>query len=407
MWTLLATTLSAIGSSIEKDFDTDTAVKVYYVVQDSVDVDVACQDIECHTLVYYMNHSLRALPRYFKSNESYIFWSGDHTPLDNATVIISNVTNLKLIGNGANINCDGMSVGFLFNRSTDITLRDLNFMSCTRHHFHYAPVPLVFVDGNGLTLYGITLWGSGYGAIFIQDTLGVVDLKELTVVNSNTANHKLPQAISTVFYKQCFGQTPFLRIKDSTFVNNSNLKWGAIPGKYSPIPFAGGLTIRLECPRIDIEINNVTMRNNSGGDGGHLAILFGTNTCGNITIVESYFESGYSLEGSGVYAEFKNVTNLNADRAVCGECQGLLHIVNSSFVDNEVQYAGSGVYIIHRQLGTVCGMKRIKLTNCTFERNSVIKSGFGGIALHSINLVMTNYVLHNVPQFLIEIDNCT
>ena len=137
---------------------------------------------------------------------------------------------------------------------------------------------------------------------------------------------------------------------------------------------------------------NLTMKGNSGGDGGNLAILFGISTCGNVKIIGSHFESGYSLGGSGLYTEF-NMRGLLNENTICLPCQepyGALQTVNSTFINNRVQYAGSGVYIINRQLGTVCGMKRVKLTNCKFVNNSVIKSGFGGIALHSICLLYTS-----------------
>ena len=411
IWILVIVNLSDTGSSSEKELNnTDTTVKIYYVVQENVNTKIACPNVECHTLIHYMNYSLGPLPQYFKSNEVYSFWSGKHKPLDNATVIISNVTSLKLIGNEAKINCNGMSAGFLFDHSTDITLQNLEFTSCTGYHFHYASAPLIFISGCGLTLHGINISESRYGAFFIKDTLGTVELKELKVVNNNRANHRLPQAVSTstVFYKQCFGQRPFLRIKDSKFINNSNLKWGAFPEKNHSMPSAGGITIRLECPRVDVEINGVMMGNNSGGNGGNLAILSSRSTCANVTIVGSCFESGYSLEGSGVYADFKHTTNLTTEQAaVCGDCQGLLHIINSRFVDNKVQFVGGGVYIKYRQFGTICGTKGVKLTKCIFEKNSVIKSGFGGIALHSINLLMTNYVIHSIPQFSIEINKST
>ena len=237
---------------------------------------------------------------------------------------ISNVSNLTFTGNGAIINCDGKSMGFIFNHSANITLKNMEFVSCTRQHFHDAPATLTFVDGFGLILSTVKMWGSVYEAIFIKNTLGVVDLRKLTVANSNTGGQQLQHAGCTIIYNQCFNQTPHLMIKDSNFINNTKLARSrndnSIPGRNHSIPFAGGLTIHLECLSIDIEMINLTMKGNSGGDGGNLAILFGISTCGNVKIIGSHFESGYSLGGSGLYTEF-NMRGLLNENTICLPCQ--------------------------------------------------------------------------------------
>ena len=390
------------------------ALQVYFVVPENVATNVACQQIECHTLAYYMNYSIRSAPLYFRSNETYIFWSGNHHPLENATVIISNVSNLSLIGNGATIDCRSKSVGFLFKYSINITLQSLNFMSCARteNNFHLSAAPLSFISGFGLTLYRVQLWGSVSGAIFIKNTLGVVELGEVTVTNTNTANKNLPNAGSAIIYTQCFKQTPHLIIKDCTFVNNSNLNDNLAICKgtrriHKGEQFAGGLTLYLECESVHVDINNLTMRNNSGGKGGNLAILFGKVSSGSVTILESCFESGCSIEGSGLYVGFNAINETNDIKTDCQNLYLILHVANSTFVDNEAVYSGSGVYIMHRQLDNDCGMKQINLTRCMFLNNSLIMSGFGGVALHSITyFVMTKYLFDAVPKLWVQLDRC-
>ena len=110
---------------------------------------------------------------------------------------------------------------------------------------------------------------------------------------------------------------------------------------------AGGLTLHLECESVYVDINNLTMKNNSGGRGGNLAILFGKFTNGSVTILESHFESGCSIEGSGLYVGFNAVSEEKTD---CQNLYVMLHVLNTIFVGNKALYSGSGVYIMHRQI---------------------------------------------------------
>ena len=121
----------------------------------------------------------------------------------------------------------------------------------------------------------VQLLGSVYSTIYIKDTLGVVKLKEVMVANSNSGKRDVTDAGNAIIYKQCCNRTGQLIIKDTIFTNNSNLvKGGTKRSNPKTLCFAVGLTIALECDYVQVEVYNLTMRNNSGEDGGHLSFFF-------------------------------------------------------------------------------------------------------------------------------------
>ena len=52
----------------------------------------------------------------------------------------------------------------------------------------------------------------------------------------------------------------------------------------------------------------------------------------------------------------------------------------------------SGVYPKQKQSLTLCSREEVKFTNITFRNNSAMKTGFGGIALRNVNLMVTDYI---------------
>ena len=84
----------------------------------------------------------------------------------------------------------------------------------------------------------------------------------------------------------------------------------------------------------------------------------------------------------------------------------LLHIHNTSISNNALTYQGSGVYLRQKQSLTLCSREEIKFTNVTFRDNSVMKTGFGGIAIHSIIFMVTDYLYHRSPQYFVILERC-
>ena len=394
-------------------------------------VNQECSASECNTLVYFMNHS----KDYFKSNEIYQFQAGTHTPLDNSTVNVTGVSNLILCGpnltnESALINCSGASVAFIFKNSSNITIKDLDFDYCAPVHYfhsdtiyHHGYAVLDFMNNTNIYLSRLSLSQSVDEAFYIQDTIGELHLRELQVTHSNTAGREIASAGNAIVYRSCSEHASQLILQDSVFLNNSNLAQTNLSKCPTPVfskggvhvPGGGGLSIRVECNNVNISIHNLVMIGNAGGDGGNLELVFDrSNTFAPVEIINSHFESGYGLEGGGMRiavlpsAVFTTNVATNVSLCVRSSTQRMvfLCVINATFIDNEAVYAGAGVYIKQEQALGMQTELGIVFLNSTFINNAVCKTGFGGIAFHSINYHATGYCHHESPQFQIILKNC-
>ncbi len=405
--------------------------KLFLVISDTYSnvVNQECSPSECNTLVYFMNHSRD----YFKSNELYQFQAGTHTPLDNSTVNIAGVRNLILCGpnftnESALINCSGASVAFLFENSSNIIIKDLSFNHCApAQYFHSDSVyyhgyaVLVFRNNTDIYLSRLSLSQSIDEAFYIQDTIGELHLRELRVTHSNTAEREIESAGNAIVYRTCSEQASQFILEDSFFSNNSNLAQTDLSKCPTPsfseggVPQGGGLSIRIQCGNVNISIRNLKMVGNAGGDGGNLELAFeGSPSFAAVEIIDSHFESGYGLEGGGMHiivlpsAVFTTNVATNVNLGVQSSTQRIvfLHVINTVFIDNEAVYAGAGVYVKQEQALGIRTELEIVFLNSTFINNVVCKTGFGGIAFHSINYHTTGYYHQQSPQFQIILKYC-
>ena len=374
---------------------------------------------ECYTLAYYMSHS----SEYFKSHETYVFQHGHHNPLDQFMLNISNVTNLTFVGpdkektsEAAVIDCNGRSAAFVFRYSSNIVIENLTFSACIQKHnfdskISHGLATLTFYKGCHLSLLGVTVLMSVDEAFYIENVLGNVVLSNLEIADSNTDGKLVPYAGNTIAYKHCHeSQASKLFITDSRFINNSNF----VRNRFNHVQlYAGGLSINLECPNIEVKINNLTMSNNAGGSGGNLEIFFQSfYPCFNVSVEirNSHFEGGNAAEGGGgIFAEFIKGSQ-GACAVVCKTSSHhpkLLSVYNTTFTNNTAQYSGGGIYLKQKQSLSSCNIETITFVNVTFKDNFVIKAGDGGIAFHSINFLVTDYLPHQNPQFYVVLVNCS
>ena len=375
---------------------------------------------EHHILAYYLNHS----SKYFKSHETSIFQPGKHSLVNDIGILhVTNVTNLTLTGltdgsNVAIIDCDGKFAAFHFASSSNTTIEHLTFSECISKHFgndhsNNGLATLFFHTGIHLSLIGVTIWKSIDESFLILNIFGDVIINNIVAANASTAGIQRNKAGNSIVYTNCERRgLSRLYITDSIFANNS------VSFKKHHITFhAGGLSINLKCPNVTVKINNVTMSNNKGYTGGNLAILFDTfqtNFSVSVEILNSIIEHGHASEGGGgIYAEFvvsSSKTNKATPMLMCPENyhqhHQLLHIYNTSINKNAVTYQGGGVYLRQKQSLILCSREEIKFTNVTFRDNSVMKTGFGGIAIHSINFMVTDYLYHRSPQYFVILERC-
>ena len=410
-------------------------MKEFYVVPES-DVE-ECKAIhqdqdQCNTLAFYMNCSCsdcECNSSYFNSHEIYTFWKGIHSPLFNETLPIQNVENLTFRVNGddnrAIIDCNGESAGFVFNESSDIKLENLVFLSCVRteslgaaESSHHALATLAFHNGANLYLTNVTLNGSVDEALYVHNIGGVIRFEQVVVINSKSNVHR---NTNVIYNSKCNNESLQINITNSVFSGNYNDKPKSSanhdannigPNSVDSYPLAAGLSITLKCLSVNILIENVTMRDNHGGNGGNLALVFHntSSTPDNIvTIRNCTLESGTAVTGGGLFVEF--VDSSKSEESLCllshhkSEHQ-LLVVENTTFKNNSAVYAGGAVYLKQKQSKASCSVGGISFVNCKFHQNFVTRKGFGGTALHSINYPIATYKHRGVPQFKIVVESC-
>lgn len=367
---------------------------------------------ESHTLAFYMNNK----SNYFKSHQTYIFQQGEHIPLGDSKVKIKNATNLTLTGPNedssagrAIINCNKSVTAFHFLSSSYITIANLTFSGCiAKKHHGKGAAPLVFINGSYLSLLRLRVYMSVHQAFVIKDVQREVVLDSLEIANSSTNGKPVPVAGNGISYQRCrdTDQRSKVYILHSRFFNNSNYV------KHLGTLFAAGLTIELLCPNVEVKIINVNMSHNIGSTGGNLALLFNSTKHyfnASVEIINSHFDYGNAkVEGGGMYVSF--IESSTSEPKVCTDKvkpHSLLYVYNSTFNNNIAKYAGSGVYLRQKQSLTLHNPQTITFIKSTFKDNSMIKAGFGGIAVHSINFMVTDYLHHLYPQFHIILVNCS
>ena len=370
---------------------------------------------EYHTLAYYMKHG----SEYFKSYQTYVFEYGNHTPINNATLKIRGVTHLTFVGEyqgmdsdistrRAVVDCDGRANTFEFSQCSNIVLQRITFRACiSQHTMHRSDIglaTLLFVDGTNLSLLSVSVIASEDEALLILDVGGSIIMNDTEITNSRIAGKAVYQSGNGITYRNCYNDSKpaYIRIMNSRFINNSNV----IQQSRIKSINAGGLSIDIKCPNIRVVIDNVTMLGNMGNVGGNLGISFQIYLNVSVEIIDSRFEDGNSLKGGGMFVTFiGKCTEINTKQVE----NRLLHIHNTNFSSNvATKYGGGGIFIKHMQSFPKCSIsKSITFESVNFNNNSVYSTNFGGgIALHSINFMVTGYVFHENSQFHVALSHC-
>ena len=388
-----------------------------YCVAESKDFEHFSQRYNCsetHTLSYYMSNSLK----YFNSDETYVFQQGLHTAGDTQRTTISNVENISFIGPdetgnsvGAIINCNQSSIGFLFNMSSNIHIENITFYACLAKFGHVKKSVLTFLNVSQISLFGIKFVGTVGRAYAFEDVMGDIFLENIVVQDSASSTmKKLGNAANTITLNKLSGgklfQATQIYIKNSKFANNFI--------NHSNDLCAAVFTFDISRPGVQVEIYNISMVNNTGSyKGANLAICYLSPSTGNFNVSfeirNSHFEGGKTVEGGGLFVLINIHEN---DIAMCqatNKEHNFLYVQNTNFVNNSARYAGGGAYLkLHvTSSPSPCGnVEKIVFENVTFDKNSVKKTGTGGIAFHAANFI-PDYLHHLTPTYHVLLNNCT
>lgn len=422
---------TAVSDGITSESESSKKVEVFCVTSSSSSSTAAGNEVvpcqghnssEHHTLAYYMNHS----SEYFKSYQTYIFEHGTHTTINNFSLKIHGVANLALVGEGmdgtylskgAVVDCNERANSFTFSESLNILIQNIIFTSCVSQHTLYRSdiglATLVFMDGTNVTLLSVLVIASEDEALLILDTGGSIIINNTEIANCRIAGKAVYQSGNGITYRSCHNgsKAAYIRIMNSRFINNSNVAVNEQKSDNKNIN-AGGLSIDLKCSNVRVVMDNVTMSNNIGNVGGNLGISFQMYENVSVEIMNSQFEDGNSPKGGGMFVTFIEIDKQNTVcEANAKQIENILLCIQNTIFSNNTatKHGGGGIFIKHEQSFPKCKniVESITFENVIFNDNSVNSTDYGGgIALHSVNFMVTGYVFHENPQFRVSLNHC-
>ena len=338
-----------------------------------------------------------------------IFSSGTHVAVG-APIAMNGVTNFQMIGVGdftkseyttqlgnitlwessSIIRCQGNRTGINFTSVADILIKNITFTGCSSINSLYRG-PLVFDTGKNLMLDGVTLRNNvGYGLHTFQ-LQGNVTIRNCTF-RSNTASREIEGGNCNFFYTECdTALDTHINISYSNFLDGSAFYY---PGVY---PTATGITIKAECPGVQVDISHVKLANNHGEIGGNMAITLTPGV--RINIRDSQIINGTAYRGGGLKIKLTTSRQSNASQPLA------IYVENVDFAYNGANISGGALYITAYQQDTVGVVTTVHIRNCKFFGNRIQVNG-SGAAAEIFKHSQPGYIEHSSPQFM-TFDSCS
>ena len=313
-----------------------------------------------------------------------------------------NIEKIKWIISTIDCSVASASSGFVFVNSSGIHLKNLDFESCGEtiplygdKHMHSAAA-LSFQHGSNIQLHSITVKNTRGFGLHTSNVFGSISISESAFLQSK--GKKTGIAIGNArfwFGVECGEQCSSSGV---THVNITSSQFLDGQGNVN------GLEVIIGCPSVYVVIENSTIRNNRGENGGNLALsVTDLGMPLNETIIKvsnSHIEEGRAKKGGGL--RFWSRTD-QKDASICTDTNihRILEVYNTTFRSNFASRTGGALYMIHYQSGGFdCIVKKITFTLCKFEHN------FGNGAAMEItkHLILAD---HASPLLNVSFENCT
>ena len=375
---------------------------------------------ECQPLLWYVNQTQTL------SGTELIFLEGDHILMDNVSMIFTNVSDLKIIGNGtvridltdrtplptSRVICKA-NAGFVFLNSHFILIEGLTFVNCgvrTNITFGDSPIQaaVTFYTCYNIAMTQILITDSiGYG-LAVKNTHG-----EFHVSGSAFVKSKLPVTSKLTgnarfWFEDC---QPNCTLDSVTvLIENSWFLYGNGGPLNDSISDGTGLSLLIYCPLVNVQLKNITAKNNTSAHGGNIIISmlsFAFENTSTVYVENSFIKHGYAKAGGGILIGINNDSN-NHNTEKCApqnndRVKTIVSINNTLLEGNSANMSGGAVRITHHeQLGTSCTNLLVYFYNCTFVRNSAKTGAAVRITKHGVLF----YKLHSVPQVTVTFEMC-
>lgn len=376
---------------------------------------------ECHTLEYYLSgdHSL------ITSNSEFAFLNQRY--FVNKTVFLENMSNLLLGGYNrkAIIRCTEEDAGFKFQNISNLTLSNLQFISCGATFLNYFKrghnrtmdrASLVILLGANLTLTNISILNGSDAGIIVIDVRGNTFISHLTV--SKTRATQRQAYGNEIAYFDCRNKSNTnykLIVQDSNFTENHCYSRNKA---YQ----VAGLTIFVSKCFARINITRTQFINNSGTHlGGNLAIIYLNLTdisAQHFNLSNILIEGGNATGGAGLYIFITKLITKHAKTSVLPQTDfsnitqtykfnsSATVIENVIFKNNVAANVGAAIYIqLKASTQEAIVHHKIIIRNCKFYNNSLTFANNGGVALYSNYFDIDGFLFQVNPQYKIVVSN--
>ena len=372
--------------------------RIIYVTPESSQCLYLRDGSECQTLNWYNQHPNES---FMTNNTEVRFLEGVHNLTHIATV--NNLYNVTITGfrNGSSKNnIEGMkqpisiidcsvasnSSGFVFINSNEVHLNNIGFENCGAKTSlcsdEHGSAALLFRRGSNVQLHQIMVNNArGYG-LHTSNVFGSISISESAFLRSN----------ATLWFGydcglQCSNTAAtHLNITSSQFLDGHT----------------NGLEVIVHCPRVYVVIENTTISNNIGNQGGNVALsVTDSDVPLNKTIIKisnCLIEKGIAKKGGGL--RFWSRTEQRNASCTDTYIHRVLEVYNTTFRSNIANITGGALYMIHYQSGGFdCIIKKTIFILCKFEYN------FGnGAAMEITKHLILAY--HASPQLRVSFENC-
>ena len=357
----------------------------------------------------------------FANNYStFYFLPGDHA-LREIVNITDSAQNLTLVGlsNGiadsydsctdssgplARVCCEG-KFGFHFENVDNLTIVDLGFYNCgfTKYRAFGA---VVCSSVTNLFIHGVEIkYSKGWGLV-CDNVYGRSLINHTYVSHSNSTLHYTGGNFNCI-YDKSLNKTASLNITNSMFSDGFN---GYHVKRYHK-GYGGGTHMYLKTGDVvDIYFQNVWFVNNTGEEGGNVALLYRATQpnawYSSVTFSHCHFIGGLARFGGGLYISMA----ADVHRTISTEINrgAVVKVTNSEICSNSADLVGAGLYLQFHENEALETVSTITIEETVFDSNVNLATNHsrGGSAVNLINFHVPNYKPHQLIQYNVLFTSC-
>ena len=341
-----------------------------------------------------LNNYTEQAASYFLSNTTFAFLPGNHLLRLSAT--FDNLSDISLVSYAVSlsqqlkpvITC--FNAEFSFRNIVRLKIENLTFSGCGQLY-------RAAIDIHEVTNLSIT-------HVDVRDSLEygvrVLNVFGVSPISYSNFTHNTQGGNALIQYKNYSHRdtvyTSLLTITSSFFGHGLGY-------------MASGILAFIWCTNVNLEIDSVTLFNNTGkhGVGGNMAIILRNRTnliTNHVLVTNCHIEAGNSFYGGGLFLSFEQVPPTLADN----NYTQLMRIEDTNFTRNHATGEGGGLYIImHEVVGLLHPVGLITVTNCLFDSNTLDSELTAGVALHINCHFIPGHEEHITPQYQVQVNHTT